>query len=97
MVDNIVRAEVFYIAREAATNAARHAGAGHIHIRLTAGPESVLLEVDDDGIGIPSDHADRGGVGLRIMQYRAKAINGDLKIEARKPSGTRVVCRVPVA
>ncbi len=61
----------WYLACEAVTNAVKHAGAGQLAIRLVSGPETLHLEVADDGIGgvsaVPPSLAERAaGAGARV-------------------------------
>jgi signal transduction histidine kinase len=38
-----------------------------------------------------------GGMGLRIMEYRARAAGGQFNIRSNQPQGTNVVCTFPRA
>lgn len=51
------------------------------------------LVIEDNGSGLPAGATQNGGMGLRIMRYRAGLIGGDLKIERGREGGTVVVCR----
>jgi signal transduction histidine kinase len=84
---------LYHIAQEAVNNAARHAGAGHVVIRLSGGPRDGMMSVEDDGSGIDERLAGKTGLGLRTMRYRAEIIGGRLDIQPRETGGTRVVCR----
>jgi PAS domain S-box-containing protein len=88
--DNLNAQHLFLIAREACMNSAKHSQAKHIVIRLETTNGVLVLQVEDDGIGLPDDHHD--GVGLRIMNNRARLIGADLKLEPVKPHGTMVTC-----
>ncbi len=79
---------LYHIAQEAVNNAARHGQATEIVITL----EPDRLTIADNGAGLPPDASARGGLGLRIMQYRAEMIGADLTVEAGVRGGTRVVC-----
>jgi PAS domain S-box-containing protein len=85
---------LYRIAAEAITNAARHAQARQIIVRLTTGDATLRLEVHDDGIGIPEVLGGRGA-GLRLMRHRAKAIGATLDIHRREGGGTVVTCTWP--
>jgi signal transduction histidine kinase len=54
------------------------------------GEGGVILQVRDDGLGIPKDAPE--GLGLRIMRNRASVIRARLTIKAVKPQGTVVAC-----
>jgi len=86
---------LYRIAEEAVRNAARHGKARRIGIRWSGEPESLVLEVRDDGAGIP-EAARRGpGLGLRIMAHRAAMIGASFGVEQLPGGGTSVVCRLP--
>ncbi len=90
---------LYRIAQEAVTNARRHANASVIEVTLDVEPESVRLEIRDDGAGLgprPAGGA-AGGMGLRIMQYRAAMIGARLRVGAGEHGGTTVVCTCPHA
>ncbi len=90
--------QVYRIVQEALTNAMKHSGANRIEVRLHRGaslrPPSLIAEVSDNGRGLPA--VPQGGMGLRIMKYRAETIGAGLSIERLNP-GTRVSCRIPGA
>jgi len=90
-------AHVYRIVQEALTNVARHSGARHVSIRLSTQDGELQFRVDDDGCGIPQLPADRaGGLGLKIMRYRAQMLGGDLIIESNGNGGTSVRCSCPL-
>jgi PAS domain S-box-containing protein len=86
---------LYFIAQEAATNAARHARATQIALGLHATGEQVALTVQDDGAGIPDSAASAPGAGLRMMKYRAEVMGGNLIIESIPAGGTLVRCTLP--
>ena len=57
----------------------------------------LILEVEDDGVGIEDTPNRASGLGLRLMEYRASLIGGNLTVEAAEGKGTKVACRVPLA
>ena len=89
-----VAQHLYRIAQEALSNAARHAHASHITVDLVGCDDRLMLQVEDDGIGIPDDRA-QPGMGLRTMSYRARIMEGELTVERLREGGTRVVCSVP--
>lgn len=93
--DDEVATHLYRIAQEAVTNAVKHAEAHSIHISLAADSEkSCRMEIHDDGAGIRDDPEDRaGGMGIRIMKYRARSIGAELRITGANP-GTTVACEL---
>lgn len=87
---------LYQIAQEAVNNAIKHGRATEIAILLDGESGAGELVVEDNGGGLPVDAATRGGMGLRIMRYRAGVIGGELKIEPGREGGTVVVCRFPL-
>jgi signal transduction histidine kinase len=85
-------ADLYRIAQEAIRNAARHSAAKEISLTLSANDERLTLTVEDDGRGIMPAAETRGGMGLKIMRYRASIIGALLEIGARKHGGTIVRC-----
>ena len=64
-------------------------------ITLAAGKAGLLLQVKDDGAGLPPA-AERGqGLGLRIMAHRAAIIGARFTVEARPEGGTLMTCQLP--
>jgi two-component system, NarL family, sensor kinase len=93
-----VEVAAYYIAREALTNAARHARARscRVHLALQDGPERVelRLEITDDGVGLPDER--HLGVGLSSMRERVEELGGKFSVESPPEGGTRVLARLPV-
>ncbi len=84
---------IYRVAQEALTNVLRHSGASEVVVELRGEAGWVVLEVADNGRGLPSDAQERG---LRGMRERASVIAARLDVSAGAQSGTRVVLRVPV-
>jgi len=95
VTDISVATHLFRIAQEAVSNAVKHGEASEVVIRLEIGHENALLLVSDDGLGFPGGAAERQGMGLHIMKYRAGAIGGALSFLPREAGGTEVVCAFP--
>jgi signal transduction histidine kinase len=89
---------LYRIAQEAVANAVRHGQAKEIIITLHLTPGSLVLQIDDDGKGIPdTPKKNTGGMGLRTMRYRAQILGSRLQIQPRAGGGTSVTCRLPIA
>ncbi len=89
---------LFRILQEALTNVIRHAQASQVIVKLETGDGGVLLEVHDNGQGIPSVNLDgTGSLGLIGMRERAAALEGMLEIESAEGKGTIVWARLPMS
>ncbi|MBI4420522.1 MAG: PAS domain-containing protein, partial [Gemmatimonadetes bacterium] len=95
--DRMTAMQLFRIAQEAVRNAAEHAKATQVTIRLLASDGQLTLEVHDDGAGFQSDAARSRGMGLRIMQHRASLVGATLDIDSTLGRGTVVRCVLPNA
>ncbi len=88
---------VFRIFQEILTNVARHAQAGNLAVRLTREKDALLLEVDDDGIGIePGDNANPTSLGLLGMRERVAILGGKITFGRGDQRGTKVVMQIPL-
>lgn len=104
-IDNFLQSEpleesmatqIYRIAQEATTNAARHAKADTIRIELRSSPRRLYLSITDNGIGLTRKQPnDEKGMGLKIMEYRAHILGGAIHFERIK-SGTRVTLSCPL-
>jgi two-component system sensor kinase FixL len=93
--NNTVATHLYRIAQEAVSNAVRHGEADDIKIILASGEEQVRLQVRDDGVGFDEESTDGSGMGVHIMNYRARIIGATLEISSELGDGTVVTCTVP--
>jgi PAS domain S-box-containing protein len=93
--DHATATQLFHIAQEAVSNALRHGRPRHIRLTLLTDPNGLRLCIRDDGIGIQGGPDRCGGIGLRIMQYRAGQIGGVLQVGPSNGVGTVVSCTLP--
>jgi signal transduction histidine kinase len=92
---------LFRIAQEALTNIARHSGAAHVEMKLTAGAGQVVLSVHDDGRGLANAPAALDaplgrGLGMIGMRARARAAGGGLAVRSRPGEGVLIEVRLPL-
>ncbi len=88
---------VFRICQEALTNVARHAAATEAKVRLEAAGDDLLLEVWDNGAGVPEVRlSDPKSFGLQGMRERARGYRGTLTIASEPGRGTAVRLRLPL-
>lgn len=89
-----VEVAAYRIATEALTNVARHARASTCWVKFTLDDEELLLQINDDGVGI--DPQAPRGVGMFSMRERAAELGGSVRVEARQGRGTGVLARLPL-
>lgn len=82
---------LYRIAQEATSNAVKHGNASEVSISLDAQPDRVILKIEDNGTGFPKDWEDEKGLGVRIMQFRARLVGADLEIQNRKTGGAAIL------
>jgi signal transduction histidine kinase len=87
-----IEESAFYLISEALTNVLKHARASQVTIRLAMADGSLLIEVTDDGIGIP--RACREGSGLTGLRDRVAAANGTFEV-SNTNGGTTVRAQLP--
>ncbi|MBV1857825.1 MAG: hypothetical protein KUG77_05385 [Nannocystaceae bacterium] len=83
--------QLYRIAQEALSNAARHGNPRCLRVSLLAEP--LTLRVEDDGVGLSSTHdgTTTAGVGLSSMHARARAMDARIKFFSTPQEGTRIV------
>jgi PAS domain S-box-containing protein len=88
---------LYRIAQEALTNVVRHSLASEVTIGLEILGEELQLRIDDNGRGFTHSASDgAGGLGLKMMRYRAQMIGGDLVLEPSASGGASVRCSCPL-
>ncbi len=81
--DVSVAGHLYRIAQEALNNALKHSQGRSISIDLHQEDDHLELSVADDGVGIPLEGSARPGMGLRVMDYRARLIGATLEVVPR--------------
>jgi signal transduction histidine kinase len=92
--------QLVQVAREAITNAVRHARPRRIQVKVDYRSDSILLRVSDDGQGFDVDRATRqpdGHFGLQTMRERAQQVGGRVRIKSAIGMGTDIEVAVPLA
>ena len=94
-MDEETETHLFRIAQEAVNNAMRHSHCKRIRIRLHQQDAEGVLTIEDDGKGLPKPKSSKvsKGIGLRVMEYRAEIIGGDVQVQPRQGGGTVMICR----
>jgi signal transduction histidine kinase len=90
-----VEAAVYFSALEALQNAAKHAGATRVVVRLDRSDAELAFSVSDDGRGFQPASA-RRGLGLQNLADRLEALGGTLEVDAAPGAGATIRGRIPV-
>jgi signal transduction histidine kinase len=88
-----IESAMYFVAAEALANAAKHAHAEHVDVRLRRGGSRLRLDVIDDGVG----GADPAGGGLSGLRRRVQALDGELRVTSPEGGPTIVHAELPCA
>ena len=92
VLENGVAAHLYYIAQEAVLNAVKHGKASHVTLSLKRIRSQSELTIQDNGSGFQPANGHSKGMGVRIMQYRARTIGATLDLKSSPGAGTRITC-----
>ncbi len=94
-----VRHALLRVVQSAASNIKLHAGAATAMLTFGYLPDTVTLDVHDDGAGFDPAAAappsDAGGYGLRAMRQRVEQLGGAFSVESEPGEGTIVAAQLP--
>ena len=94
-LDRRVAIHLYRVLQEALNNIARHSKSMKAAVTLRFLPESIVLEVEDEGVGFGS--REKHGLGLVSMKERAELVNGEVEFLNRRSGGALVRMTVPTA
>jgi signal transduction histidine kinase len=87
---------LYRIAQEAINNSVKHGKATSVQVGLASRGGRITMTVRDDGSGLSAKTLVEPGIGLQIMQYRARMIGATISVaRAAPPGGTLVTCTLP--
>ena len=95
-LDRELSTNVFRIFQEALTNISRHAAASQVEVAMRLDRGRLVLEIADDGIGMPEIAPRGSSLGILGMRERALRLGGDCTVRRRSPRGTQVTVTVPL-
>jgi signal transduction histidine kinase len=86
---------LYRIAQEALTNVAKHAHASRVDVLLENRDDSVILVIEDDGVGFDTtdESVTQRGIGLLGMRERAALIGATFQLESKPGEGTSIFVR----
>ena len=88
-----VEVSAYYVVTEALTNAAKHARASAVSIRVEVAGELLRVAVTDDGTG---GAVVGGGTGLVGLKDRVEALGGRLRLDSPGGGGTSLTAELPI-
>lgn len=94
-LDEMLEGAVFRIVHEAINNVRRHSRADSAAIRLVQG-DSLLLRIEDQGVGFDLGQIPRDRFGVRGIIERARLFGGQATIDTAPGKGTRITVILPL-
>ena len=84
--------------QEALTNIERHARASRTSVCLCMENASVVMCIEDDGVGSDASSSEKrpSGIGLKNMKERAGLLDGRLSVRSEPGVGTTLEVRLPL-
>ena len=93
-IDDALASDLLGALREALANVAKHAQADRVEVLVAVEADSVLLQVTDDGVGVPGELSRRSG--LLNLAERAARYGGSCTITPGPERGSVLTWRVPL-
>jgi len=84
---------IYRLVQEALSNAVRHSGAKNAQVNVRQTPQSIIVQVSDDGSGFNPQQT--RGLGLLGMEERVKRLSGTIAIESRPGHGVTLTAELP--
>jgi len=87
---------LYRIVQEALTNIVKHANATQVKVTITLNSKSLILQINDNGVGIKENYKSKpDSYGLIGMQERAFLLDGEFSITGYEGVGTIVKVEIP--
>jgi signal transduction histidine kinase len=83
----------YYVVAEALTNAAKHAQASEVDVRVETKNGTLGIVIRDDGVGGANSGKGSGLVGLKD---RVEALGGRMQITSQPGNGTSLSATIPL-
>lgn len=90
---------LFRITQELLNNAFKYAQAKSIHVQLIQHKDSIMLTVEDDGVGFAPEKLKElvdKGIGLQNIQTRTQTLGGTVNIETQLGQGVMTTIEIPI-
>ncbi len=89
------RHSLYLACKEAVHNAIKHAEPSELRLRLVIQEDRLLLEISDNGAGLPADMDPKAGDGLQNLRERLATLGGTCQIRSAPGEGTIVTFSLP--
>ena len=89
--------ELYRVTQELVSNVIKHSGATQINLSLLQIKSSILLIVEDDGMGFDpagDDNSLKEGIGLKSLRSRISLLGGDIDISSQPSKGTKIMVQI---
>ncbi|MCD6048842.1 MAG: response regulator receiver sensor signal transduction histidine kinase [Verrucomicrobia bacterium] len=94
--DPQIEGHLYRIAQEALNNSLKHARPKNIQMNLSVRGDELRLQIKDDGCGLPKSQKNKTGMGLEVMEHRARVIGASLDIKSSTGQGVCITCALPL-
>jgi signal transduction histidine kinase len=95
-LEPVLENAAFRIVQEALNNAMRHSKSQKMSVSLIREDQHVRVEVQDWGIGFDAEQTSGEGVGLKGIRERTRLLGGQVTVESKPGSGTKIVADLPL-
>jgi signal transduction histidine kinase len=95
-LDAKIEEMLYGIAQEALNNVVKHAHAKNVMVHIIQSGHTVIMKIEDDGVGFNTGKKGKGGIGLRTMRERAETQKADLVIHSAPNKGTSLTVEVKI-
>jgi NarL family two-component system sensor histidine kinase YdfH len=82
---------------EGLTNIVHHAQAHNVAVDLRMKDHSLMVTIQDDGVGFDPSVIPSGHYGILGMKERVRLVNGNLEIQSEKDKGTAIKIEIPLS
>ena len=92
-----IKTTFFRIFQEILTNIVRHSKANHVRVSFNLVEDTLILEVQDNGIGIKKEKINSSNsIGLIGIQERAHSHEGKVEFDGCSGKGTKIIIKIPI-
>ena len=101
-IDNLFSPEeevnIYRIIQESLSNIIKHANAEASKVLVKKFPHNISISIKDNGRGFdfPEKYQDKKSLGLKTLLERTKFLNGQMKVNSKKESGTMLEFKFPL-